>query len=124
MSFTRKPGTVNELSDALAALAEVGPEGLTALVELADDTGPQITALVEEFTADQLEAIASISEEEYEAIASALGTPAALTEVDDSTVDTTYGQEEADVLASVVVAVGEIQALLVALGFATVAASE
>src|SRR5690606_21950324 len=97
---------------------------LTALVELADDTGPQITALVEEFTADQLEAIASISEEEYEAIASTLGSPAGLTEVDDSTVDTTYGQEEADVIASLVVAVGELQALAVALGFAEMAASE
>jgi len=76
MSFTRQPGTVNELSDALSALAN------------------------------------------------AFGSPVELTEVDDSTVDTTYGQEEADVLASLVVAVGEIQSFLSDIGFATVVEPE
>lgn len=80
MAFNRLPGRIDETEDAIAALAEVGPSGLTALVSLANDTGEQVEALVNNFTADQLEAIASISEGEYEAIATALGSPADLTD--------------------------------------------
>src|SRR5690606_28482923 len=101
------------------ALAEVGPEGLTALVELADDTGPQITALVEEFTADQLEAIASISEGEYEAIATALGSPADLTDDvgGDGGLDADSGDGDTDTLIeNIRVRLNEVVAVLSAIG--------
>jgi|ADGO01.1.fsa_nt_gi hypothetical protein len=74
MAFNRLPGRIDETEDAIAALAEVGQSGLTALISLANDD--QLEALANNFTADQLEAIASISEGEYEAIATALGSPA------------------------------------------------
>ena len=41
---------------------------------------------------------------------------AALTAEDGSTVDTNYGQEEADVIANLVTRVGELEAALVAYG--------
>lgn len=116
MAFNRLPGRIDETEDAIAALAEVGPSGLTALVSLANDTGEQVEALVNNFTADQLEAIASISEGEYEAIATALGSPADLTDDVGGDGGVAAESEDAALIENIRVRLNEVVAVLTAIG--------
>src|SRR5690606_21570019 len=116
MAFNRLPGRIDETEDAIAALAEVGSSGLTALVSLANDTGEQVEALVNNFTADQLEAIASISEGEYEAIATALGSPADLTDDVGGDGGVAAESEDAALIENIRVRLNEVVAVLTAIG--------
>lgn len=86
---------------------------------LTNGTGPQITtdlATEAELSAHNADTTAVHGITDTAALVSVPAEPEALTADDGGTVDATYGQDEADVIANLVVRVGELEAALIALG--------